>query len=187
MSDYDRRVATLPAALRRDFDALVCDEANRAALRSAWLWSEGALPGLMLTGEVGTGKTTIAAAAAMRLMQRRAVAWASVPVLLANLTTSFSDSERAASVRVLTGRGPLVLDDLRVRPSPWAAEQLFAAVDGRYAAGAPLLVTTNLDPDEIAERFGDYGEAVATRLIEYCEAVHVGGQNRRLAHAREAL
>jgi DNA replication protein DnaC len=92
---------------------------------------------------------------------------------------SFTDEGRAEAVRVLTGAGAVVLDDLdKCRPTDYGREQLFAAVDAREQAEAPLLVTTNLTPSEIGEQFGD---ALMSRLAGYCRVVEVGGDDQRLA------
>ncbi len=182
-ADVDRRVAALPDRHRHvSLDDLQHDAANEAAFRAARAWGAGELRGLMLCGQVGAGKTTLAAGAARMLMARRPVAWAPVPTLLANALRAFDSDERHTAMSAITGAGALVLDDLdKVRVTEWASAQLFAAVDARYAANAPLLVTSNLTPGEISDRlFGEFGDAVASRLVEHCRVVVIDGADRRL-------
>lgn len=154
-----------------------CEDAFAAARR----WATGDLDGLLLTGSYGTGKSTIAAGALRLLLRQRAGHWLPVPVLLARLGASFGKG-RDGVLDVLTGRGALVLDDIdKARPTDYAAEQLFLAVDTALAEGRPLLVTTNLVLGELAERYpAPCGEALVSRLVGYCHAIHVGGPDRRL-------
>lgn len=176
------RFSTVPAALRRDIADLQVTPRNTEALRRAREWADGEISGLLLTGPVGVGKTSIAAAAVWERQLRRPALWASVPVMLANALRAFDDEQRAAAMDAITGIGALALDDLdKVKPSEWAAAQLFAAIDSRYAAGRGLLVTMNLTPDELATKLGvDFGEAIASRLVEYCAVVVIDGADRRL-------
>lgn len=176
------RFSSVPAALRRDLADLQVTPRNTEALRRAREWADGEIPGLLLTGPVGVGKTSIAAAAVWERQLRRPALWASVPVMLANALRAFDDEQRAVSVDAITGLGSLALDDLdKVKPSEWAAAQLFAAIDSRIAAGRGLLVTMNLTPGALATKLGvDFGEAIASRLIGYCTVVVIDGADRRL-------
>lgn len=175
----------IPAMLRGRKLAELDTEGRRGVLEAAQRWVDGGLLGLLLTGDIGVGKTTIAAAAAWEYVQRERLRWSSVPSLMAGLAGGFDSPGRAGAIRVLEGAGALVLDDLdKTRPSPYAAEQLFTAVDNRLTARAPLLVTTNLTLAEFAGRFPEpFGQAIASRLAGYCEVWEVAGQDRRTAKA----
>jgi DNA replication protein DnaC len=94
----------------------------------------------------------------------------------------FGTDEKAQANRILTGASPLVLDDLdKVGTNATVRSLLYLAIDNRIEAGSPLLVTTNLKPDQLAETFG---EAISSRLRGDCE-VHVlaGADRRQLASA----
>lgn len=177
------RHSTVPLALRRDLAELTATARNAKAIEMARAWRDGELTGLLLTGPVGTGKTSIAAAAVWERQLTRKAVWASVPVMLANALRAFDDADRAASVDVITRAGALSLDDLdKVKPSEWAAAQLFAAIDTRVAAGQPLLATMNLSPGALGAKLGEeFGEAIASRLIGYCDIVVVDGDDWRLS------
>jgi DNA replication protein DnaC len=176
-----RQDAGIPLRLR---DLSWTDVADTATgpLAAARAWANGELPGLLLAGPVGVGKTWLAATAAWDRLERRSVRWFSVPVLLAALSLSFDDDRQADAVDALIGQGALVLDDLdKARPSQYAAEQLFCAIDSRMNAGDPLLVTTNLGLGELASKFPQpHGEAIASRLAGYCEAFAMQGHDRRV-------
>ena len=176
------RRAEMPAMLREITWDGVDEQGRRGAVQAVRRWAAGDLPGVLLTGAIGVGKTTIAAAAAWEFLDRGALRWMSVPTLMARLGSGFSDPSRQAALGLLNGTEALVLDDLdKTRPSEYAAEQLFNAIDRRVTAGAGLLVTTNLMPDRLADRYPDpYGDALASRLAGYCEIHGVSGQDRRI-------
>jgi DNA replication protein DnaC len=139
--------------------------------------------GLMLTGPTGRGKTRLATAACWTRLSESSCAYLSVARAMAKLGASFNDESRAAALHVLSGSGAVVLDDLdKGRPTDFGIEQIFAAVDAREQAGAPLLVTTNLTPSEIGKR---YGEPLMSRLAGYCRVVKVEGPDWRVSGGGE--
>jgi DNA replication protein DnaC len=174
------------ALLNITFDDL--DHHGRERIIAAALrWAVGDLAGLVLTGPVGAGKTRIAAAAANEMLCRRALRWTSAPLLFARLGHGFGTDGHEGALDVLIGAHPLILDDLdKVRPTEFAAERVFAAIDTRITEGVPLLVTTNLGSAQLAEKFPDpFGEAITSRLAGYCEGHRVDGPDRRLQPTHE--
>lgn len=141
-------------------------------------WAEGNRPGLVLTGGVGVGKTHLAGCAAYRMLRDRGVTWLSVAALMTRLRASFDDEGRARAIHTIQGSGPLVLDDLdKAKPTDFALEILFAAIDQRIVHGTPLLVTTNLPLDHLADKMGD---PIASRLAGL-KPIEMRGTDRRLA------
>jgi len=159
-------------------DGLDHDPAVIAAALS-WVVDGG---GLLLTGPVGVGKTMVAGVAARARLERAAVVWLTAPLLFARLGSGFDSPQRDEALEVLSGRSTLVLDDIdKARPTEYGAEQIFVAVDQRVEHRAALLVTSNLKPSQLAERWpSPYSEAITSRLVGYCEVVAVGGVDRRL-------
>jgi DNA replication protein DnaC len=176
--DRWRREAGLPELL---CGLELADPEHPEAVDAAVRWAEREGWGLLLTGPVGVGKTHMAAAAAWRRLEFAPLRWFSVPVLFAHLALSFDNRLHEAAVGTLAGTGALVLDDLdKARPTEYAAEQIFAAVDQRVTAGAALAVTTNLGLDDLAAKWPEpYGAAIVDRLASHCEAFYLGGESRR--------
>lgn len=184
LSAYRTRVRKcgIPMLFReKDWVSLDTD-GRRDVIDAARRWAAGDLRGLLLTGEVGVGKTYLAAVAAWAYLHRGPLRWTSVPGLMASLAADWNSPRRQAALNLIDGTDALALDDLdKSRPSAYAAEQLFGAIDARVAAGAPLLVTTNLSLGELVEKYPDpFGESIGSRLAGYCEAYGLLGSDRRL-------
>lgn len=208
-----RRIAAsgIPVALLDLPEPEASDPVMRAVLDAARQWIVGELPGLLLTGPPGVGKTHTAAWAAwQRLMNpcRDAVGdgvdyseheihqmqegraptrpeqlrWTTGPRLMANLSEPWESPARDRALRVLTGAGPLILDDLdKTRATDYGAEQVFLAIDTAVTERRPLIVTTNQRVGALAERWPNNGPAVASRLAGYCRQFDLSGlRDRRL-------
>lgn len=148
------------------------------AVALAKRWSVGRLQGLCLTGDVGVGKTRLAAAAHWSMSDRRRVRWVDTAQLVTSLRASFNDAHRAQAMRVINGKGPAVFDDLdKVNPSEYVREVLFAALNARVAAGSPLLITTNEPLSRLGEKLG---KPIMSRLAGYCTVVEMLGPDRRV-------
>jgi len=165
----------LPAKLRTaallTYPAPLIDAASR--------WADGETKGLCLTGPVGVGKTCLAAWATEKRLQNHSVKWVSVSRLMTQLRSGFGSEMKANADKIVAGTGAIVLDDLdKVNPTEYGREVILAAVEGRYQAGSPLLVTTNHEVSQLKEKLG---APVASRLAEYCEVVRMVGADRRLS------
>ena len=115
-------------------------------------WSEmkKSCIGLLLWGDVGTGKTFIAACIANALIEQ------GVPVLMTNFSkilnqlSSMFNEDRNKYIESMNGYSLLIIDDLGIeRNSEFALEQVFNVIDSRYRSKKPLIVTTNLTLDEL--------------------------------------
>jgi DNA replication protein DnaC len=126
--------------------------------------------GIWFSGDVGTGKTTLAMLiSAEALRQGRSVAIYSLPRLLGLLRETFDDGSEA-SLGVLLERLAAVellhIDDVGAeQSSPWVLEQLYTIVNTRYEDRRAIVITTNLDEAELREQIG--GRTVS-RLVEMC-------------------
>jgi DNA replication protein len=127
--------------------------------------------GLWLMGDTGTGKTTLAMLVSKTALQdSRSVAIYSLPKLLARIRRTY-DSEPGGDSYLsfferLTSVDLLHIDDLGAeKRSDWVLEQLYALVNERYEAQRSMLVTTNLDQQQLEEQIGP---RTVSRLVEIC-------------------
>jgi DNA replication protein DnaC len=155
------------------------------AITAAQRWARGELPGVLLHGDTGRGKTVIAAASAAARCVLGAARWLSVAELLTDLRMPFDAPEYVRAIRKLEpgARGvALVLDDLdKMRPSEHQLQPLYVAVNAWLEARAPLFVTMNRDLEALASWGGEtFGPPLASRLAGYCEVVEVVGEDWRL-------
>jgi DNA replication protein DnaC len=126
--------------------------------------------GIWFSGDVGTGKTTLAMLISAEALRRgHSVAIYSLPRLLGLLRDTF-DEESDASLGVLLERLAAVellhVDDVGAeQSSPWVLEQLYTIVNSRYEDRRAVMITTNLQEDELREQIG---ERTVSRLVEMC-------------------
>ncbi|QEC46734.1 AAA family ATPase [Baekduia soli] len=137
--------------------------------------------GLWLYGPVGTGKTSLAMLVSSAALDAgRSVAIYSLPRLLAEIRTTFDDDspgtytdllDRLASVDLLH------IDDVGAeKTSAWVLEQLYALINTRYEDERAVIITTNLERDDLAEQIN---ERTVSRLEEMCEVLPVTGADLR--------
>ncbi|NBH73966.1 AAA family ATPase [Clostridiaceae bacterium] len=138
--------------------------------------------GLLLFGDVGTGKSFFAGCIANALLDR------DVPVLMTNFPsilnrqTGVFAEDRLAFIASL-----LVIDDLGVeRNTEYAMEQIFTIIDSRYRSKKPLIVTTNLKLEEIKNPPDLAHARIYGRILERCAPVLFSGKNFREEGARAA-
>jgi DNA replication protein DnaC len=127
--------------------------------------------GLWLMGDTGTGKTTLAMLVSKTALQEsHSVAIYSLPKLLARIRRTY-DSEPGgdsylAFFERLTSVDLLHIDDLGAeKRSDWVLEQLYALINERYESQRSMLVTTNLDQQQLEEQIGP---RTVSRLVEIC-------------------
>ena len=138
--------------------------------------------GLLLWGDVGTGKSFLAACIANALLEK------GVPVLMTNFSkilnqmgAMYSD-ERYRYIASFKRFSLLIIDDLGIeRNTEYALEQVYAVVDERYKAGLPLIITTNLTISQLRNPEDVAHARIYSRILEMCTPVHVPGLDRRTA------
>ena len=111
---------------------------------------------LLIHGKYGCGKTHLAAAIANFAVSLGVpTLFITVPDLLDSLRFAYSDTSTSFEERFEEIREVplLVLDDFGTQnATPWAQEKLFQILNYRYINHLPLVVTTNLNMDDIEPR-----------------------------------
>ena len=140
--------------------------------------------GLLLWGDVGTGKSFFAGCIANALLDK------GIPVLMTNfsrilntLTGMYSD-DRNQFIDSFNKYSLLIIDDLGIeRSSEFALEQVFNVIDSRYRSKKPLIVTTNLTLDELKHPKDLARARIYDRVLERCVPLKINNQNIRELNA----
>jgi DNA replication protein DnaC len=143
--------------------------------------------GIWFTGDVGTGKTTLAMLISKSAMEAdRTVAIYSLPRLLSQLRDTYQDDAQyslAELIDRLSAVDLLHVDDVGAeQTSPWVLEQLYTIVNTRYEDGKAILLTTNLVTVHGDEALREQiGERTVSRIYEICgDPKPMFGEDRRL-------
>ena len=136
--------------------------------------------GLLLFGDVGTGKSFAAGCIANALLDQNVpVLMTNFPTILARLSGTFG-AERVDFLASLGDYDLLILDDLGVeRSTEYSMELMFSIIDSRYRSGKPLIVTTNLTLDEIKHPPDLAHARIYDRILERCAPILFAGKNFR--------
>lgn len=137
--------------------------------------------GLLFFGEVGRMKTTLACCIAREaIKQGVGVYFISMPELMDTLT-SMSRNKDPTEFRKFEDKIKhtriLILDDFGAEyPAGWVLNKVDAIITNRYNNMLPIIITTNMLPDEIKER---YVQRVFDRLRSTSKVIGTYGDSLR--------
>ena len=140
--------------------------------------------GLLLFGDVGTGKSFFAGCIANALLEKDVpVLMTNFPSILNRLTGMFAE-DRLDFVASLDAYDLLIIDDLGVeRSTEYAMEQMFYVIDSRYRSRKPMIITTNLKLDEIKHPSDLAHARIYDRILERCAPILFAGKDFREENA----
>ena len=120
--------------------------------------------GLLFWGDVGTGKTYLAAC----------------------INHGFEDRE--AYIHLLCSCPLLILDDLGMeRDTKFGLETVYDVIDGRYLSGKPLIVTTNLTLRELQKETDLDKRRIYDRVLTMTTPLFFGRENLRSAGKNQKM
>ena len=159
-----------------DLDHPMADELASAMEGGQWLY---------LWGDVGTRKTTCAAAVATRLHDRgKSPLMVPMYRVLDEIQRSFHDG--GDPLKRYAESSYLLIDDLgKRRPTGFVLDSLFQLIDQRYSSMRPTLVTTQYRPSDLVRRLAEQGDpdtakAIVSRLRGGARVGHFDGPDGRL-------
>ena len=140
--------------------------------------------GLLLFGDVGTGKSFFAGCIANALLDQDVpVLMTNFPTILNRLTGMFSE-DRADFIASFDEYDLLIIDDLGVeRSTEYAMEQMFFVIDSRYRSRRPMIITTNLKLSELKNPPDLAHARIYDRILERCAPILFDGKNFREENA----
>lgn len=151
------------------------DEKSAVTLRT---WLEAANRNLLLAGDIGVGKTTLAIALAEESFERHKI----IPMFVkyqSLFTLRLGKTEEDATTwRRALDCDLLVIDDIIAAGelSDWKHETLYDIFDYRYTQEKPIVITTNLVSGELKHILG---ERIIDRFRSTSVNVRINGESKR--------
>lgn len=141
--------------------------------------------GILMFGDVGTGKTFLACCIANALIDKGKKCKFTT---IADITAELEDFSRKREVlKELMGYDFVIIDDLGTeRRNSYMAERAFTIVDTLYKANVPFCVTTNLSLGDLVSPDDINRQRLYDRIKERCVVLfQFKGESRRKALGRE--
>lgn len=145
--------------------------------------------GLNLNGTYGSGKTHLATAITIKLInQGIPVIFGTTITLLGKLKQSYDNEIKESEGEIIdlySSIDLLVIDDLgKERINEWVLEKLYLIINSRYENNLPIVITTNYNIDSLTNRLStdknrETAEAIASRLWEICRGVEMNFEDYR--------
>ena len=135
--------------------------------------------GLLLYGDVGTGKTFYAACIVNALIDK------GYPCLMTNfsrLTNQIAGmwDGKQEFIDSLSMFALIAIDDLGVeRDTEYMNENVTTIIDSLYRSKVPMIITSNFAPKQLTEAVEIRKKRVYDRMLERCHPVKVNGVSRR--------
>ncbi len=147
--------------------------------------------GLLLYGNVGSGKTYIACAIANAIISQYgySVKMRNFAQILNDLQKGGFNLDRNEYIEQITNPTLLILDDFGIeRNTEYALEQIYNVVNARHLKARPTIITTNLNFKDIEKEQQDIMLGrIYSRIIEMCLPLRVIGLDRRKIQSKEKL
>lgn len=142
--------------------------------------------GLLLYGSVGTGKSFTAACIANALLEQK------IPVVMTSFVKILQDIapgsgiDEGTYINDLNNARLLIIDDLGAeRSTDYALEKVYNVIDSRLRANRPIILTTNLQLDEMIKTEDIRFKRIYDRIFEVCLPVAMNGKSFRIERAAE--
>ena len=140
--------------------------------------------GLLLYGPVGTGKSFTAACIGNYLLDN------AKPVIMTSFVKILQDiwenDREAEYITILNSASLLIVDDLGTeRETDYALEKVYNIIDSRVRANKPMIITSNLELNDIMECEDIRKKRIYDRILECCYPMYVGGKSFRMMKAAQ--
>ena len=135
--------------------------------------------GLLFFGDVGVGKSYVAASIANALIDENIPVYMTNFARIANIVQGLFEG-RQEYYDSLNRFPLLILDDLSAeRKTEYMQEIVFQVIDARSRAGLPLIITTNLTNKELKNPSDMAYKRTFSRVLGMCHPIEVSGEDKR--------
>ena len=144
--------------------------------------------GLLLFGDVGTGKTYAAGCIANALIDKEvSVLMVGVSDVVNRMQGNFG-ADRDSYMTSLTRPELLILDDLGAeRNTSFGKERVFDVINRRRLTGKPMIITTNI-PIVTMQKAASLDERrIYDRILDVCVPIRFDGENFHRGNAKHNL
>lgn len=173
------------------FDTAIRSESNNRQLNMCRRYAEkfsemcSRNQGLLLYGNVGTGKTFAACCIGNYLMENLIPVFGTSIVKILQSKFSMSSDHFDVLMSKINAADLLIIDDLGAeRSTEYAVETVYNIIDCRYRVGKPMIVTTNLSLDEMKNCPDVRCRRIYDRVLEVCYPIFFDGKSLRIKDAR---
>lgn len=173
------------------FSSVAITENNRKQVKACKRYAEkfsemlAKNQGLLMYGDVGTGKTHLACCVGNYLMENFTTVFATSLIKIIQKTRSFrGEDDEAEFIAKMNRADLLILDDFGAeRSTDYALEIVYNVIDSRYRAGKPMIVTTNLTLAEMQNTQDLRYRRICDRIFEVCYPLEFTGKSWRMKEA----
>ena len=174
---------------KRTFANTTTTPRNRHAVAAAREFAEqfpNVQQGLLFMGTAGVGKTHLAAAIANELISELyTVLFGNITDIVTLIKSSYYNQAEYSEAQILKTITEevdlLVIDDLGKEHATENTKMLLYQVINRlYENEKPVVVTTNFSSEALAEKYGERGIAVVSRLTEMCQPILMQDEDWRI-------
>lgn len=182
MMDKKYREVTFDKYEVREENKKVFEMAKKYADRYQDMYKKN--QGLLLYGPVGTGKSFTAACIGNYLLNN------AKPVIMTSFVKILQDvwenAREAEYITILNSASLLIIDDLGTeRETDYALEKVYNIIDSRVRANKPMIITSNLELNDMMECEDIRKKRIYDRILECCYPMYVGGKSFRMMKAAQ--
>lgn len=182
MMDKKYREVTFDKYEVREENKKVFEMAKKYADRFQDMYKKN--QGLLLYGPVGTGKSFTAACIGNYLLNN------AKPVIMTSFVKILQDvwenDREAEYITILNSASLLIIDDLGTeRETDYALEKVYNIIDSRVRANKPMIITSNLELNDMMECEDIRKKRIYDRILECCYPMYVGGKSFRMMKAAQ--